>query len=260
MTTKGAGARMRRSVRRRGKRRGMPVRAVVLLDRHGNSIERRTLPFPDCEALQGRARAIIGESVREIVDLAKSRGVAFAIEDLDFRGKKAGLREYGAAHARGLSEFANAAFQAMVASRCEREGVRLEKVDPAFTRVIGRMKYARWRSMTVHHAAALAIGRAAMGFGERQVSMDGAGLDAPGRMRPRIDRRRWRGVRKLAREAKVVRTARLGKGISAKGVPKGTAPASSSGRASGRRRTLSVLSQIGDAVAPAISVKLQPIQ
>ena len=172
--------------------------------------------------------------------------------------KKAARREVGAAHARRLSGFACAKFFQLLKARCGRDGVELVKVDPASTSVIGRRKSARWRSMSVHESAALVIARAAQGYGERLVRMDGAALDAPGRMRPRTERRHWRGVRPLTRGGAQapVRTARSGTGNTARGG--GRKRPASAGAERGPRpsrtggaTTPSGPSQVGGAVAPA---------
>ncbi|URD38171.1 hypothetical protein M6G65_06820 [Methylobacterium tardum] len=84
--------------------------AVVLVDRHGNPHGRLRLPFPDAGVETGKAAAMIGDAVRGLTLLALKHGYAVAAEDLDFSRKKAGLREYGTAHARRLSGFAYAKF------------------------------------------------------------------------------------------------------------------------------------------------------
>jgi hypothetical protein len=166
------------------------------------------------------------------------------------------LREYGPAHARRLSSFAYAKFFQVLQARCKRDGVHLAKVNPAYTSVIGRTKYARGRAMSTHHAAALVIARVAQRYGERLVSMDGTALDAPARMRPRTERRRWRGVRRLTREAKAVRTARSETGTTRRDGPNRPASATTGGQSglteTSRRRTRTVPPQVGGAVAPAL--------
>ena len=66
-----------------------------------------------------------------------------------------------------LSAFAYAAFAQMIRGRCAREGVELMAVNPAFTSVIGQGKFARGYGLSVHRAAACAIARRALHFGER---------------------------------------------------------------------------------------------
>jgi len=230
--------------------------AVTLVDDWGNPIARLKLGFPEAGTDEGRAAVLIGDSVGAICLLARSRGYGIAVEDLEFSKKKAGLRDYGPAHARRLSSFAYAKFFQVLQARCERDGVNLAKVNPAYTSVIGRMKYARGRAMSPHHAAALVIGRVAQGYGERLVSMDGTALDAPARMRPRTERHRWRGVRRLTREAKAVRTARSETGTTPREGRNRPASATTGGQSGltemSRRRTRTVPPQVGGAVAPAL--------
>lgn len=229
--------------------------AVTLVDQYGNPVDRLTLGFPDAHCDEGRASVIIGDVVRVLCVLAKERGYGIAVEDLEFSRKKAGLREYGKAHARRLSGLGYARFFQILQARCWREGIALVKVSPAYTSIIGRTKYARGRTMSAHHAAALVIGRAALGYGERLVDMSGVALDAPARMRPRTERRRWRGVRRLLRETKVARTARSEVGATRRGGPKARASAAtampSGGPDTSGRRTRNVLPQVGGAVALA---------
>ena len=226
--------------------------AIAIIDRHGNPIGRMRLNFPTADVESGKAKAMIGEAVRTVCLLALEKGYGIAIEDLDFAKKKAGLREYGAAHARRLSGLAYAKFQEMIAARCKRDGIDFHKMNPAYTSVIGRTKYARARSMTPHDAAALVIGRRAMGYGERFVTMDDAILDGPARNRPRTEWRRWRGVRRLAREVPLegaVRTARSD--CEATGTGARQRASRQSGRSSARARIEPHHNQVGDAVVPA---------
>jgi IS605 OrfB family transposase len=230
--------------------------AVTIVDHFGNPTSRLTLGFPDSNVDEGRAAVIIGDTVRALCLLAKSRSYGIAVEDLEFSRKKAGLREYGTAHARRLSGWAYAKLFQVLQARCARDGVDLCKVNPAFTSVIGRTKYARGRAMSTHHAAALVIGRRAQGYGERLVTMDGVTLGGPARNRPRSEWRRWRGVRRLPREGqKPVRTAGLGVGIAERGGRQ--RPASATGDpafgrvAASGQRTRTVPLQVRGAVAQA---------
>ena len=63
------------------------------------------------------------------------------VERLDFRAKKAWLREVSDRHARRLSHFTYASFHALLISRAEREGVEVIAVNLAFTSVIGKIKF-----------------------------------------------------------------------------------------------------------------------
>ncbi|GEM_PF-2516353 len=69
-----------------------------------------------------------------------------------------------------LSSFANNKFKQFLEARAFKHGVRVYKVNPAFTSVIGRVKYACRYGLTVHHAAALVIARRLCMFSERAPS------------------------------------------------------------------------------------------
>jgi len=69
-----------------------------------------------------------------------------------------------------LSSFVFSKFRDFLESRASRNGVRVYKVNPAGTKVIGRVKYASQYGLTVHHAAALVIARRLCRFSERAPS------------------------------------------------------------------------------------------
>ncbi|MBW4668973.1 MAG: hypothetical protein KME60_16500 [Cyanomargarita calcarea GSE-NOS-MK-12-04C] len=60
-----------------------------------------------------------------------------SIEHLDFRQKKAALKERSTKYARMLSNFAYSKFTQLIETRCCRQGVELNRVDAAYTSVIG---------------------------------------------------------------------------------------------------------------------------
>jgi len=156
--------------------------AVADLDRFGNLVGHREIPLDVHGMSAAQAQALIGAAVADLVLRAKAAGKPLAIEALDFRKKKAALRELGKSFAKTLSGFAFSLFQEMVQSRCEREGVELIRINPTFTSVIGYAKFSGYM-ISSHVAAAMAIGRRGMGYGERLSARTasprlGAALDA----------------------------------------------------------------------------------
>ena len=101
--------------------------------------------------------------------------------------------------------------------------------------------------MSVHQAAALVIGRRAMGYDERFVSNDGYILSGPGRNRSKADCKRWRGVHRLTKQCKVASGSEVGIALMG-GCKKPTSNSVSSTR---RRKTVDVPLQVGDAVVLA---------
>ncbi|BDG61576.1 IS200/IS605 family accessory protein TnpB-related protein [Caldinitratiruptor microaerophilus] len=164
--------------------------AVAEIDRSGNPVGTRHIPVP----IQGRRKeqvlATLGEAVADVVAWAKAAGKPVVVERLDFRAKKARLREVSDRHARKLSHFAYASFHALLIARAEREGVEVITVNPAFTSVIGKFM-ARY-GLSPHAAAAVAIARRGLRFGERLRS--GNARPLPARNRGRHAWGDWRRI------------------------------------------------------------------
>jgi IS605 OrfB family transposase len=181
--------------------------AVAIIDRHGNLIGTETLDFPESGLATGVAEDILWAGVHRLVQLAKENHCGLVVEDLEFSRKKAYLKKFGKKHAQRLSAFAYARFFEMLSAASAREGVLLRKINPAYTSQTGRLKYMVGYHLTVHHAAALVIGRQGMNFGERLVCKDNGTLVAAastpkaahGRVVTRHVLSRWRGVSWLTR-------------------------------------------------------------
>ncbi|MDA8065092.1 MAG: IS200/IS605 family accessory protein TnpB-related protein [Thermaerobacter sp.] len=103
------------------------------------------------------------------------------VEELDFRKKKAALRERSPRYARMLSAFAYRKFFQLLFSRAARYGVEVIEVNPAFTSVIGEVKFASGYGLSSHGAAAVAIARRGLRFGERLRSRSAFPLPARNR-------------------------------------------------------------------------------
>ena len=86
---------------------------------------------------------------------AKARGVGLVVEALDFIHDQ----DVSAKFNRVTHQFTSRAFLTALARQAAREGVEVRKVKPAYTSMIGRFKYQPQYGISVHHAAALVIGR-----------------------------------------------------------------------------------------------------
>ncbi len=93
------------------------------------------------DKLSNQTSDILGKAIAEIVRIAQQYQVPIAIEDLDFTQKKAALKERSTRYARMLSNFAYSKFTQLIETRCIRQGVELNRVDAAYTSVIGITKY-----------------------------------------------------------------------------------------------------------------------
>jgi len=101
----------------------------------------------------------------QVVNIAKEKGKAIAIEDL--KKVKKGYRGDGKAKLR--KKLHNWNFKGLL-SKIERvarlNGIEIIKVNPAFTSVIGSLKYAPQLNIDKDVAGAFVIGRRALGFKE----------------------------------------------------------------------------------------------
>ena len=98
---------------------------------------------------------------------AKEAGKPIVIEKLDFRQKKAALEGQSRKYSRMLSSFSYGKVKAYFNSRGCREGVEVHQVNPAFSSVIGRVKFMERYGLSVHQAAALVLARRLLGCSER---------------------------------------------------------------------------------------------
>ncbi|MBY3433306.1 IS200/IS605 family element transposase accessory protein TnpB [Rhizobium laguerreae] len=141
--------------------------SVTRADRHGNVVEAFDIPMVTYGKSQAQSRDIIRKVVAQIVAYARKHSLPVVSEDLDFDKKKLVLKLEGdARYARMLSSFAYSQFDAALASACARHGVFHKRVNPAYTSLIGRVKFARRYGLSVHRSAALAIARRAMQLSE----------------------------------------------------------------------------------------------
>ncbi|PZN09262.1 MAG: transposase [Bacillota bacterium] len=178
--------------------------AVAEVDRFGNPVAARDIRLP----LQGKRReqvkAILGDAVADLVAWAKGAGKPIVVEHLDFREKKTRLREDDKRYARKLSAFAYGKFSALLMARAAREGVEVLRVNPAFTSVIGKVKFMARYGLSPHAAAAVAIARRGLGLGERLRS--GTARPLPARNR---GRHVWSDWRRIAPSVRGKRAHRL---------------------------------------------------
>jgi len=164
--------------------------AVTRIDASGNPVDHFDLPWTLAGRTEDQAQAEIGDAVRGVVLYAREKGVPLATERLDFAETK--REDRGARCNAMLSAFAYAAFAQLIRGRCAREGVELIEVHPAFTSVIGKGKFAHGYGLSVHRAAACAIARRALHFGEQlRTRSAGTALALPARNRTRHVWHNW---------------------------------------------------------------------
>ncbi|MGI9951270.1 hypothetical protein V3F56_02820 [Moorellaceae bacterium AZ2] len=120
---------------------------------------------PELEYASDFRRAyLIGILARVVVDIAKALGKPIVLEELDFsRGRMDTCKGFN----RMASNFPHAAMVVALIRRAVKERVGYKQIPARHTSTIGQVKYAKKYAVPVHCAAALVIGRRAMGFREK---------------------------------------------------------------------------------------------
>ena len=141
--------------------------AVADTDASGKHLKAWRVPLVTYGKNTNQAEALIGDAVASVVEYAREVGKPIVIERLDFRQKKAALEGEARKYSRMLSSFSYGKVKAYFISRSYRQGVEVNQVNPAFSSVIGRVKFMERYGLSVHQAAALALARRSLGFSER---------------------------------------------------------------------------------------------
>jgi IS605 OrfB family transposase len=140
--------------------------AITEIDSKGNLLKSFNVQTNTYGKSKEQAKAIIGDAVKSIVNYATIKNKPIVIENLDFKQKK---RELGnnVKKNRKLSSLAYSMIIEMLKSKAFRCGVEVHQVNPAYSSVIGRVKFASIYKISVHAAAAMVIARRLFSFSER---------------------------------------------------------------------------------------------
>ncbi|MDJ0589008.1 MAG: hypothetical protein QNJ72_03300 [Pleurocapsa sp. MO_226.B13] len=139
--------------------------AYVLPD--GNIKDQGKIDFRWKGFSSGQRQVMMRDLVVKLSDMAFSYQCPVAIESLDFSKKKASMSEASKVYNSMLSNLSTGMFSEALESRCKRSGIGLHKVNPAFTSVIGMIKFMPRYGLNSGTAAAMTIARRAMGHSER---------------------------------------------------------------------------------------------
>ena len=139
--------------------------AVTITYPDGNYRASRWFSCPGlADASANKRDWLIGNLVREAVCWAKSQSSRrAAIERLNFGQTHDTDRRFN----RITHAFTHRKMLETIHTRCWKEGLAVQEVNPAFSSIIGRVKYAETYGLSDHQAAALVIARRALGFQER---------------------------------------------------------------------------------------------
>lgn len=133
--------------------------AICEVDRFGNPIKSWTIKFPMYSRRREQVLASLSDALKEVINYAVLVQKDVVIEKLNFSKKKTQLREVGSNYARMLSGFTYSSFQKSIEAKAKKAGVRIKRVNPAYTSQIGQMKFMARYGLSSHVAAACMIAR-----------------------------------------------------------------------------------------------------
>ena len=138
--------------------------ALTIINKEGNYKEHKNFINHELTYARGNRRTnLCGELANQVVNYVKTTGYAIAIEDLEFKNNRYGNKKFE----RISHQFVYRKLLTFLERGCRREGIEIIKVNPAFSSIIGKYKYQHQYGISVHQAAALVIGRRALGYKER---------------------------------------------------------------------------------------------
>lgn len=150
------------------------------IDNSGNLKASGKIPYQS-GLPKGKQNAQIVKVCLQLAVLADSFACPIVCESLDFATKKATLGERGNRYARMLSSWAYSRFYELLAAILSNRGISLFTRNPAYTSLIGMVKYARMYGLSSDVAAAISIARRGMNLSERIPRSMSAYLDVKSR-------------------------------------------------------------------------------
>lgn len=136
------------------------------VDRDGNLKKHGKIPL-QMGLPSGKQDAQIVDACLQLATLATTYSCSVVCEELDFTAKKTQLRERGRKYARMLSGWAYSRFYELLNAILSNRGIELRRVNPAYSSLIGLVKYLRMYGLASDEAAGLMIARRQMHLSER---------------------------------------------------------------------------------------------
>jgi IS605 OrfB family transposase len=136
------------------------------IDSEGNLKAHHQIPL-QTGLPQGQQQAQIVKACLEFAKLASHYQCPIVGESLDFSAKKEQLRERGRKYARMLSHWAYSQFFKLLNSILSNRGIEFIRVNPAYSSIIGLVKYLKMYGLASDESAALVIARRGMRLSEK---------------------------------------------------------------------------------------------
>lgn len=141
--------------------------AWAYCDREGNLKQHGQINIDLENKSSGQATNILSQAIGQIIEMAVDKECPIVIEKLDFSSKKTRLREHGKRYAKMLSQFAYSKFSDLAHSKARLSAIQVVEVNPAYSSLIGMIKFMGLYGLNSGTAAALVLARRLFRFSER---------------------------------------------------------------------------------------------
>lgn len=131
--------------------------SVAELDSSGNKVYLNDIRYDKLNATSAQNKTLMQALAIEVVTQAKQVNKPIVIESLNFKQKKSAMQKGQGSKAqyhKMLSQLSYAAFRQTLLMQCLKQGVALKQVNPAYTSLLGKLKYNRETKFNTHQAAA----------------------------------------------------------------------------------------------------------
>ena len=136
-------------------------------DNEGNLASHGQIKIGLVSKSSGQTTHILSQTIGQIIDIAVEKQCPIVIEKLDFSSKKSRLREHSKHYARMLSNFAYSKFADLVKSKSNLSAIQVIEVNPAYSSLIGLIKYMSLYGLNSGTAASLVLARRSLRLSER---------------------------------------------------------------------------------------------
>jgi len=143
--------------------------AVTEIDYQGNYLESMSLPLDLKDKTTGQRENLICRQIIKLKDYAISKNKHLVVEKLDFKKKKSELKkgDHYKKYNKMITQFSYAKILNAIDMISNKYGVGVIKVSPAYTSLIGKVKYSTLLGLSTHMAAAYVIARIGNGNKEK---------------------------------------------------------------------------------------------
>ena len=138
--------------------------ALADLDEHGNYLSSKVIPFWLEGKTSGQVSEILGRVMAKVGGFCTERKKPLVMEDINLTLKRSGLKYGGKKRNRRISLFAYRKMTACLYNQSFKQGFAVFQVDPAYTSQMGKHLFMRKYGISIHEAAAYAIGLKGMGM------------------------------------------------------------------------------------------------